>query len=412
MMKTMQPIIIIGSGMAGYALARELRKLDKTTPITLVCADNGDSYAKPTLSNAFAQNKTAASIVLADAATMQQTLTITVLAQNQVTHINPTDNSITSVNAEQQPQTLTYSQLVLATGASPVILPIAGNAANQVLHVNHLIDYALLRQRLADCEATLGNKPSIAIIGAGLIGCEFANDLVPQGHEVTVIDIAKQPLGQLLPSDAANYFQHQLADIGVRFLLNTSVVNIDSQSTTDNRKLQLTLSDNSQLNVNVVLSAVGLKPNIHLAQHAGIDCNRGVRVNAYLQTNIDNIFALGDCAEVCGHVLPYVMPLMNQARALAKTLVALHTDEALVKTAVHYPAMPVAVKTPAIPLVVLPPPQHLANSINWHTSNTTDGMVLTAVDEHEQLQGFILLGKAAGKQRMVLAKQVPDVLTA
>ena len=109
---------------------------------------------------------------------------------------------------------------------------------------------------------------------------------------------------------------------------------------------------------------------------------------------------MGDCAEVEGHLLPYVMPLMQQARALAQTLAG---NPSLV----HYPAMPVSVKTPAAPLVVLPPP--IGSTVEWTFEVLEDGMIAKAFTG-EVLQGFILLGATATKQRMALTKLVPDLM--
>ncbi|MFH4310481.1 rubredoxin reductase RubB, partial [Acinetobacter baumannii] len=110
-----------------------------------------------------------------------------------------------------------------------------------------------------------------------------------------------------------------------------------------------------------------------------------------------------DCAEVNGTLLPYVMPIMQQARALAKTLSGQQTN-------VHYPAMPVAVKTPAAPLTVLPAPVDV--DVNWETEEFDDGMLAKAIDNEGTLRGFVLLGATAGKQRLTLTKLVPDLIPA
>lgn len=99
----------------------------------------------------------------------------------------------------------------------------------------------------------------------------------------------------------------------------------------------VTLANGQTLLADVVLSAIGLQPNIDLAKQAGVTTSRGILTNSLLETNQTDIYAIGDCAEVNGTLLPYVMPIMQQARALAKTLNGETTQ-------VHYPAMPVAVK--------------------------------------------------------------------
>lgn len=402
------PIVIIGSGMAGYTLAREFRKLDADTPLSIISRDDASNYAKPTLSNALTAGKTPEQIPLGDREKMQQTLNASIMAHTQVTHINTANQSIQIMQADGTNSSLNYSKLVLAQGADCIKLPLTGNAADSVLWVNNLADYTAFRKQLASKE-----KAKVAIIGAGLIGCEFANDLINAGHTASVIDLAEYPLSRLLPDDVAEHFAKKLSDFGVAFHLNTSVTSVTSvtaatavnQAADDTASLTLSLANGDSIAADILLSAVGLRPHTALAEHAGIHCEKGVLVNQHLETSAAHVFAIGDCAEVAGHVLPYVMPLMQQARALAKTLAG-------EKTAVHYPAMPVGVKTPAAPLVVLPVPASVAEKMpmTWSAEHTADGMIAKASDAAGTLQGFVLLGKEAGKQRMALAKLVPDLL--
>ena len=388
----MNPVVIIGSGMAGYTLAREFRKLDSTTPVVMISADDAVNYAKPTLSNALVGNKHPDQIGLGDAAKMSEQLNITILAHTQVQHIDCANHQINLTSGHDKPTLQAYSKLILAVGANPIRLPIEGNAAQDIYVVNSLADYRRFRENLS-----LRHEKRVLLLGAGLIGCEFANDLKTTGHDVTVVDIAAQPLGRLLPEQTAKAFQTGLESIGIRFALNTTVARIDSL----NNDYQVTLADGTELVVDIVLSAIGLRPNLELAEAANIQTSRGISVDTLLQTNQPDIYALGDCAEVDGHLLPYVMPLMQQARALAKTLTG-------TPTAVHYPAMPVAVKTPAAPLTVLPAPVDAA--VTWDTETFDDGMIAKATDDTGTLRGFVLLGATAAKQRMALTKLVPDLL--
>ena len=388
----MNPIVIVGSGMAGYTLAREFRKAAPETPLLIITADDAVNYAKPTLSNALVGNKLPAQIGLGDAAKMSDTLKATILAHTTVTAIDATAHTLT-LNTADGSSTQAYSKLILAVGASPIRLPIAGDGAADVHVVNSLIDYRQFRENLS-----LKTDKRVLLIGAGLIGCEFANDLKATGHEVTVVDLAPRPLGRLLPSDTAAAFQAGLEGIGIQFALGTTVQSIDRVG----NDYQVTLANGQTLIVDIVLSAIGLRPNLELAQATGIDTSRGVVVNQTLETNLADIYAIGDCAEVNGHLLPYVMPIMQQARALAKTLAGDTTP-------VHYPAMPVAVKTPAAPLTVLPAPVDVA--VTWETETLEDGMLAKAVDADGVLRGFVLLGATAGKQRLTLTKLVPDLMS-
>lgn len=391
---TMHPIVIIGSGMAGYAVAREFRKLNPEHELLMICADDAVNYAKPTLSNALAGNKAPEQIPLGDAAKMSAQLNMRIEQHTWVKAIHPEDHQLV-LEKDGQESTQNYSKLVLAIGANPVRLAIAGDASDDIHVVNNLSDYKAFRNNLAARE-----DKRVVILGAGLIGCEFANDLQNTDHQVTVIDLAHQPLGRLLPEHVATAFQKNLEETGIHFVLGTTVEKV---SRADNGDYLVTLANGQSLVADVVLSAVGLQPNISLAKQADVHTSRGVLTTVQLETNQADIYAVGDCAEVNGTLLPYVMPIMQQARALAKTLNGEHT-------AVHYPAMPVAVKTPAAPLTVLPAPVDV--NVTWETEEFDDGMLAKAFDANGTLRGFVLLGATAAKQRLTLTKQVPDLIPA
>ena len=391
---TMHPIVIIGSGMAGYAVAREFRKLNPEHELLMICADDAVNYAKPTLSNALAGNKAPEQIPLGDAAKMSAQLNMRIEQHTWVKAIHPEDHQLV-LEKDGQESTQHYSKLVLAIGANPVRLTIAGDASDDIHVVNNWSDYKAFRNNLAARE-----DKRVVILGAGLIGCEFANDLQNTDHQVTVIDLAPQPLGRLLPEHVATAFQKNLEETGIHFVLGTTVEKV---SRADNGDYLVTLANGQSLVADVVLSAVGLQPNISLAKQADVHTSRGVLTTAQLETNQADIYAVGDCAEVNGTLLPYVMPIMQQARALAKTLNGEHT-------AVHYPAMPVAVKTPAAPLTVLPAPIDV--EVTWETEEFDDGMLAKAFDANGTLRGFVLLGATASKQRLTLTKQVPDLIPA
>ena len=378
-------IVIIGSGLAGYTLIREIRKLDKAVPITLVTREPGYFYSKPMLSTALASKKEAAQLISTPADGMATQLEMTIIGECDVSSINPSARTIQTNKGE-----VPYGKLVLALGADQIRLPLQGSAANEVITVNDLEDYARFRTAIT-------GKKKIAILGAGLIGCEFANDLVLGGYEVDVIDLASQALGRLLPEVAAQELQGKLSAAGVRWHLSTTVQTIDRQG----NSLQVTLANGNTISCDVFLSAVGLKPRIELAKATGINTGVGIQVNRVLETNIQNIFALGDCAEVDGLVLPYVMPIMQAARALAPTLIGQTTS-------LTYPAMPVMVKTPALATVVSPPAKGAQGK--WSTTPVEGGLEARFESPDGKLLGFALMGTATA-QRSTLTKELPPILT-
>ncbi|MFA7387627.1 MAG: FAD-dependent oxidoreductase, partial [Thiohalobacteraceae bacterium] len=211
----MEPIVIVGTGLAGYTVAREFRKLDPHTPLALFSADDGGYYSKPMLSNALAQDKNAETLLLSDARQMATQLRAEVYPHCRITALDPTTRRIR--NGQQE---LAYTKLVLALGADPVRLPLAGDAADAVLSINDRADYAQFR-------AAIEGKRRIVILGGGLIGCEFANDLVAAGYEVAIIDIATHPLGRLVPAAIGLALRDALAGLGVKWHLGRSAASVD-----------------------------------------------------------------------------------------------------------------------------------------------------------------------------------------
>ena len=381
------PVVIIGSGLAGYTLAREFRKLDKETPLTVISRDHAGFYSKPMLSNALAGKKTAATLVMKPAEKMAAELNATVRANTEVEAMDPAAQALTLQGGE----VLAYRDLVLALGADPIRLPLQGDGAGDVLSVNDLDDYARFAEQLEGAQA-------VAILGAGLIGCEFANDLLARGINPTLIDPADRALSRLLPPAASAMLQQRLEAAGAQFRFGVSATAVERLAT----GLQLRLSDGTVLTADRVLSAIGLRPRIALAKAAGLAVNRGVVCDRWLATSAPHVHAVGDSAEIEGHTLPYVMPIMQQARALAATLAG-------VKTAVVYPAMPVTVKTPACPTVVGPPPLNAQGE--WAVSGDAAACDARFVAADGQLLGFALLGGATS-QKQALALLVPALIAA
>ncbi len=381
------PVTIIGAGLAGVSLARELRKRDREQAITLLSADDADFYAKPMLSNALAAGKTPEELVQTPRHKLAEQLNITIHAGVRVSAIDTGNQTLLSDQG-----TWPYQQLVLALGAAPIRLPLKGSGAADVLSVNHLHDYAVFRQRLA---AGADLRHGVAILGGGLIGCEFANDLSSAGIPVKVFDLAPQALGRLLPELAADYFAAKLGAVGVHFQLATVIQQIDRSDD----GYVLTDAEGRVYRANLVLSAVGLKPATEMAKAAGMQVNRGIVTDKLLATSAGNVYALGDCAEVAGQSLPFVMPIMQQARALAQTLGGQATP-------VRYPAMPVVVKTPACPTVVCPPNQGDAG--RWQVDQLADGVRAVFTNNSGLMTGFALLGSACAEKQALTAK-LPDI---
>ena len=371
------PVVVVGSGLAAWTVIKEFRKHDSSTPVTLVTASSGDAYPKPALSTAFAQNKLPAQLRNGVASELAATLNLQLHAHTRATSIDL---------AQQQLHTdqgvFAYSRLVLAHGADPIRIPMQGDAADTVLSVNQLEGYQLLRERLQPGMRVL-------IMGAGLIGCEFANDLSVAGFNVQVVDPAPRALAALLPEEASAQLQQALSELGVDWQLNNSVVSLNHH----HGALQAHLKNGDTVDTDLVLSAIGLRANTGWLSASGLACDKGVLVNPVLQTSDPHVYALGDVAQYASahnRLLPYVMPIMTAARALGATLAGTPTD-------VVFPVMPVAVKTPALPLLLAAPmPGSLGQ---WQT---VEEGVWQFISDSGECQGFVLAGKQTAQRSKAL----------
>lgn len=377
-------MVIIGTGLAGYNLAREFRKLDSETPLLLITADDGRSYSKPMLSTGFAMNKEADALGMSLPGPMAIQLNAEIRTHTKVTRLDP-ENRRVWIDNEPVP----YRDLVIAWGAQAILTTVAGDAHDAIFPINDLLDYGRFR------EAARG-KRRVLILGAGLIGCEFANDLLQGGYEVDLVAPCEQIMPSLLPPEPAAAVQRGLESLGAHFHLGPVLERLERNGDA----LQAQLSDGNRIDCDLVVSAIGLRPRTALAEAAGIHTKRGIEVDRLLKTSAEHVYALGDCAEVDGLNLLYVMPLMSGVRALARTLAGQ-------PTAVSYGPMPITVKTPVCPLVVSPPA--VGSEGGWRVEGEGNDLKALFVGSDGRLLGYALTGTAV-QERLALNKQLPPVL--
>ncbi|CAG4925070.1 NAD(P)/FAD-dependent oxidoreductase [Paraburkholderia gardini] len=384
-------VVIIGAGLAGWSTIREIRKRDALTPITLISSDDAHFYSKPMLSNAIAQKRLPSDLITTPASQLAQTLDVKLMARSYVMAIDTNAKTLQVLSQDGREAMLSYRSVVFATGAVPARLSIDGDGG-RVVSVNNLEDYRIFRSHVEEA------PKRVLIIGAGLIGCEFADDLVSAGHEVRVVDPVSRPLASMLPEPASLLMRDALAKAGVQWHFGATVEKVEHLS---DQTLHVTLSAGAQFIADVVLSAVGLRANTELAHTAGIHCDRGIVVDEFLQTSATGVYAIGDVAQYfnAGNTtLPYVMPILHAAKALGATIAG-------EKTAVRFPVMPVSIKTPSLPTSVAPPAPGVQGS--WRPLGDPSHTAWRFLDMEGRQTGFALMGEHVG-QRATMIKAMSN----
>lgn len=381
-------IVVVGSGLAGFGVLRELRKLSPHARLTLITQEDGHFYSKPALSTALAKGKTADTLVTSPATKMSTQLKLDARVGRAAEAIDRVGKALLTTGGP-----VPYDALVLAMGASPVQPQIDGDAAHRAISVNQLDHYARFRDELPQAARVL-------IMGSGLVGTEFANDLISTGHQVAVVDMLGLPLAQLVPPAVGVKVRDALATAGVEWHLGRKVSAINYKAD-GARGYTATLDDGTLVEADLVLSAVGLRPNIALAIDAGIETGLGIKVNDYGQTSDPHIFAIGDCAEYPHGLSAYVTPIMAAARGIAASALGTPTE-------MRFPPLSVQVKTTLLPINLLPPPR--AEIGAWQCSEDDDqgskhifvgadgvvhGYVLTQNKCEERMEMDAIVGKLA-----------------
>ncbi|WP_339799294.1 FAD-dependent oxidoreductase [uncultured Marinobacter sp.] len=384
-------IVIVGAGMAAWALAENLRAEDPERSIIIVTRCSGDVYSKPQVSLAAGNEQTPDALIRHLGAERAAALNICLIARTRCLFIDTRRRKLITPRGG-----LPYGDLILASGASQIQPDFGNTTGLPVCQVNSLDDYRAFRAFL--------QKPRchVAILGAGLIGCEFADDLAEAGHQVTLIDRNTWPLANLLPPPAAELLQQALEKSGIQCRLGVSVEHIEAdqnphksaneknqgRSYKDLYPVSIRLSDGSELGADVLLTALGLAPELSLAIRSGLATARGISVDQYLRCSEEHLYALGDCIEIDGALMPYVRPLKAQASALARTLTGRPTP--------YQPApCPIIVKTRSLPLTVFPP----TGPGQWQSDSSGDTRIMEHLSHEGELNGFVLTGSATRQSR-------------
>ena len=390
---TSRDVVIIGAGLAGWHVIDAIRAKDKDIPITLITADSGDRYHKPMLTMAISQNKSASDLVRATGNDAAEAANINLLANTQVSDIDAASQQLYLVSANRSDPantsyaTISYDKLVLAMGAHPIFpqsLP-----EDLVWHVNHIERFGQLQEKLAT------GSQHVAIVGAGMVGTEIAEDLLKAGHEVTLIDLNDAPLSQMLPPKATARIAQAVKSQGINFLGSCQVSDVTRK---DNGKLQVsyeplasaadsaTAQQLEPLIVDHVIASTGLLVDDKLPAAAGVEFNRrtGIVVDATtLRTNASSIYAIGDCMSINGVACRYVAPLRAQAATIADDVLG-HEHDGYE----HKPPM-IRLKNKAISVMVTGVPQAAGN---WQVkTETEDELIMDLLDDNDAVSATVTI---------------------
>lgn len=299
-------VVIVGAGAAGWQMARALRERDANVPITLVTNCSGDVYDKPILSVALAKAIGLAALVKETGRQAAERLSLRLMSETHAISVCAGTNALRTTRGSVK-----YKSLVLAHGAAP--RPDPALPAHLCWTINDLRCYVKFRQAV---DAS-GNAQRIVVAGAGLVGCELANDLALAGHAVVLLDVADRPLANLLPAQSSQELIDAWAPLAIQFVGNTRV----KQLTKTDRGMTVETDTALVLHGDHVLAATGLQTPSRLAQSAGLDWNNGISVSAdALRTSAHNIYALGDCISIGGQAMRFIEPIARQAQVIAAHL--------------------------------------------------------------------------------------------
>lgn len=324
--------IVIGSGIAGWAVIEELRKSGHQGRITLVTQGRADYYYKPALSASSSKGLSSEELVMYGAAKKSAELGVALVEHSRVIGIDRTKKKIITDNG-----LYAYNHLIVATGSKAKV-PALFRVKN-VYSINSLDDYEKLHSKLPEVK-------HLAIVGGGLIGCEMADDISKTGVKITVINRASHLLESVVPEPLAQGLQSALASNGVAIRNNEEITEVGEKE--EGGTLQLSLASGDSMEVEALLLCAGTVASYRFCRLAGIESGAyGIVVDNHMRTSDPSIYALGDCVECEGQSLKFVEPIINQAKVIAH-----HVTSDDVSIQYQPERILIKVKTPSYPICV------------------------------------------------------------
>ena len=361
-------IVIIGSGYAGWQAAEAIRKENADAVITLLTADDGAVYPKPALSMALSQNRKPDDLPEATANEKAAELDLGIKVRTKVMSINTKRKKVMTTTGS-----FSYGKLILATGAKALMPKVDGDAGHEMVTINDLTAYKKFYK-------TLQGIKKVTLVGGGLIATELAEDLRTFGVEVDMIVRGSHLMSQIMPEAISSNLETKLHDRKVNLIFNSEIKEMNKTST----GYVLKTDQGETYETDLVLAAIGLSPNIELAKKAKLETNLGICINHQCQTTDEDVYAIGDCAELDGVVQAYLEPIRRQVKALASHL---YGDETA-----SFDVLPTLIKTKTPSLsIMLSPPLHATHG-HWEMNvNVGENQRLLYTVEGE-VSGFALSG--------------------
>ncbi|MBD0379998.1 nitrite reductase large subunit NirB [Paenibacillus sedimenti] len=306
-----QKLVLIGNGMAGVRCIEEILALAPGRfEITIFGGEPHPNYNRIMLSKVLQGDTTVNDITINDWQWYKDN-NITLYAGDPVVSIDTAKRRVTS----EKGVAVEYDQLILATGSLPFMLPLPGADKPGVTAFRDISDCNKM------LEASKSYKKAV-VIGGGLLGLEAARGLLNLGMEVHVVHIFNYLMERQLTPTSAGMLRKELEKQGMRFLLEKQTEKIIGKKRVEG----LLFKDGSKVEADLVVIAVGVRPNIKLAADSGIETNRAIVVNDYMETNVPGVYAVGECAEHRGMVYGLVAPLYEQGKVLAKRICGAETE--------------------------------------------------------------------------------------
>ena len=297
-----EKLVLVGNGMAGVRALEELLKLAPDDyEITVFGEEPYGNYNRIMLSPVLAGDKTIEEIMLNDVQWYEDN-NIKLHTGKKITEIDRVNRKVIAADGT----VAEYDRLLLATGSHPFIIPVPGNDLKGVISFRDIHDVDLM------LEAAKKNKHAV-VIGGGLLGLEAANGLMLQGMSVTVVHLMDTLMERQLDKPAADMLRKSLEEKGLHFLMEAQTESIIGKD----RVEKVRFKDGTEIYADLVVMAVGIRPNIELAKQSGIHCERGIVVNDTMQTFDPRVYAVGECVQHRGMTYGLVAPLFEMGKVCA-----------------------------------------------------------------------------------------------